>query len=241
MNEPIGHDLVWTREHVARFWEYYSTFKAVEDDYFSKQLGDTVINFVKRYVLLTGKILDYGCGPGFLIEKLLRDGRSCWGLDSVESNIRIIESKFSGHPRFMGAFHADTLPTPIPNEMFDTVFLIETIEHLLPDELPLILKELNRITKTGGTLIITTPNNENLDANKVMCPNCGNIFHHMQHVNSWTVNSLSSLMAEAGFRKTLCTATTLRPRTLWGYYKQITDTLTRHTPQNLIYIGEKYR
>lgn len=241
MNQNIGHELVWTRETVARFWEYYSTFKAVEDDYFSKQLGDTVIKFVKRYIPLTGNILDYGCGPGFLIEKLLQDGRSCWGLDSVESNVKIIESKFNGHPHFKGAFHADTLPTTIPDGMFDTVFLIETIEHLLPDELPLIVNELNRITKTGGHLIITTPNNENLDANKVMCPNCGNIFHHMQHVNSWTVNSLSNLMSQAGFKRVICTATTFRPRTIGGFYKQLTDAITRHTSQNLIYLGEKNR
>ena len=240
MNQNIGHELVWTQENVARFWEYYSTFKAVEDDYFSKQMGDTVIRFVKRYIPLKGNILDYGCGPGFLIEKLLQDGRSCWGLDSVESNIRIIKSKFDGHPHFMGAFHAHKLPTAIPNGMFDTVFLIETIEHLLQDDLPIILKELYRITKAGGNLIITTPNNENLDASKVICPNCSSIFHLMQHVNSWTTNSLSNLMTEAGFRKIICTSTTFRPRTIWGYYKNITDVITRHSPQNLIYIGEKY-
>lgn len=241
MNQNIGRDLVWNQEHVARFWEYYSTFRAIEDNYFSKQLGDTVIQFVKRHIPLTGNILDYGCGPGFLIEKLLKDGHACWGLDSVESNVKIIESKFSGNPHFKGALHADTLPTPVPEGMFDTVFLIETIEHVLPDELPLLLKELNRIIRPGGKLIITTPNNENLDASKVICPNCGSIFHLMQHVSSWTTQSLSHRMSEMGFKKIICTATTFRPRSLWGYYKQLTDMITRHTPQNLIYIGEKDR
>ena len=239
MSHNISHEVIWTREKVDRFWKYYSTFEAIQDNYFSKQLGDTVIGYVKKYIHLAGNILDYGCGPGFLIEKLLRDQLSCWGLDAVESNIKIIEAKFDGNPYFKGAYYADKLPTAIHNEQFDIVFLIETIEHLLQDDLQAILKEIYRITKTGGRLVITTRNNENLDASKIICPDCGCIFHQMQHISFWTTHSLSNLMAEVGYKKILCTTTTFRPRTIWGYYKNMTDIITKHSAENLIYIGEK--
>jgi 2-polyprenyl-3-methyl-5-hydroxy-6-metoxy-1,4-benzoquinol methylase len=239
MNQNISHEVVWNREKVSRFWEYYSTFEAIEDNYFSKQVGDTVIGFVKKHIQLAGNILDYGCGPGFLIEKLLKERLACWGLDAVESNVKIIETKFDGNPYFKGAYYADTLPTSIPDHQFDVVFLIETIEHLLQDDLQAILKEIHRITKPGGKLVITTRNNENLDASKIICPDCGCIFHLMQHVSSWTTDSMSNQMAVLGFKEIVCTTTTFRPRTLWGYYKNITDAITRHPTQNLIYIGKK--
>ena len=239
MKREIGHEVVWTTEKVSQFWEYYSTFEAIEDNYFSKQLGDTVIGFAKRHITLAGNILDYGCGPGFLIEKLLKDGLMCWGLDAVESNIEIIKRKFDGHPRFIEAYHADKLPTAIQENQFDVVFLVETIEHLLQDDLQAILKELYRITRTGGKLIITTRNNENLDASKIICPDCGCIFHLMQHVSSWTADSLSAVMTEVGFQKIVCATATFRPRTLWGHYKNITDAISRHPAENLIYIGKK--
>jgi 2-polyprenyl-3-methyl-5-hydroxy-6-metoxy-1,4-benzoquinol methylase len=240
MNNSVGHNVVWTKDKVSRFWEFYSTFEAIEDNYFSKQLGDTVLEFVKKHIRLAGNILDYGCGPGFLIEKILKDQLACSGLDAVESNVKIIEAKFKDNPYFKGAYHADTLPTTIRNGQFDNVFLIETIEHLLPpDELQSILKEIYRITKTGGRFIITTRNNENLNASKIICPDCGCVFHAMQHVSSWTTDTLSNLMTEIGYKKIICTAATFRPRTLWGYYKNITDFISRESAKNLIYIGEK--
>jgi 2-polyprenyl-3-methyl-5-hydroxy-6-metoxy-1,4-benzoquinol methylase len=239
MNHKVNREVVWTKEKVARFWEYYSTFNAVEDNYFSKQLGDTVIKFVKRHIKLNGNVLDYGCGPGFLIEKLLEDQISCSGLDAVESNVKIIETKFEANPYFKGAHYADKLPTEIQDEQFDIVFLIETIEHLLQDDLQMVLKEIYRLIKKGGKLVITTRNNEDLDARKIICPDCGGVFHVMQHTSSWTTHSTSNLMAEIGFKKIICTATTFRPMTLWGYYKNITDFITRHPAENLVYIGEK--
>lgn len=239
MNQKSVHEVNWTKEKVARFWEYYSTFEGIEDNYFSKQVGDTVIRFVRKYISLTGDILDYGCGPGFLIEKLLNDRLACSGLDSVESNIKIIESKFRNNPYFKGGHYADKLPTEIPDAQFDIVFLIETIEHLLPEERQSIFKEIHRILKRDGKLIITTPNNEKLDASKIICPDCGCIFHQMQHVSSWTTHSLSNLMTEAGFRKIVCTTRTFRPRTLWGFLFKIADFIRRRPAVNLIYIGGK--
>ena len=239
MNHNVGHQVTWTREKIARFWEYYSQTNAVEDNYFSKQLGDTVIKYVKKHIFLGGNVLDYGCGPGFLIEKLLRDQITCSGLDAVESNVKIIKTKFDGNPYFGGAYYADKLPTAIQDEQFDVVFLVETIEHLLADDLQAVLREMHRLAKKGGKVVITTRNNENLDVKKIICPDCGGVFHQMQHVSSWTTHSLSTLMAEYGFNKIICTTETFRPRTVWGYLLKVMDFIRRLPAVNLVYIGEK--
>jgi 2-polyprenyl-3-methyl-5-hydroxy-6-metoxy-1,4-benzoquinol methylase len=239
MKSNFEHEIIWTEEKVARFWNFYSTFAPISGTYFSKQVGDTVIRLTHKYASLSGNVLDYGCGPGFLMEYLLARKIACWGLDFAESNLKLVSEKFKNNPYFKGVYYADKLPTSISNGEFDLVFLLETIEHILPDELEAVFQEINRITKRGGKIIITTPNNENLDSKKVMCPDCGCIFHPVQHVRSWTTTSLPQFMESVGYTKTTCFSTTLRPLNLLYPLWKIGEFINRKPPVNLIYIGEK--
>jgi len=51
----------------------------------------------------------------------------------------------------------------------------------------------------GGALIITVPDNENLEDNMVFCPNCKSWFHKVGHVRSFDKESLKQLIEESGF------------------------------------------
>jgi hypothetical protein len=71
-----------------------------------------------------------------------------------------------------------------------------------------MLGEIRRILKPGtGYLFVTTPNNENLEASTVFCPECGAVFHRYQHLRSFTIESLEELMRSHGFATTLCNIT----------------------------------
>ena len=48
-------------------------------------------------------------------------------------------------------------PLPFADESFDTILLCEVLEHMEVDPM-YMLSEINRVLKTGGTLILTTPN-----------------------------------------------------------------------------------
>jgi hypothetical protein len=50
-------------------------------------------------------------------------------------------------------------------------------------------------------IVITTPNDEVLDDNKVFCPNCNSVFHRWQHVKSWSASSLEKVITNFGFKK----------------------------------------
>ena len=59
---------------------------------------------------------------------------------------------------------------PYPNESVDEIYTSHMIEHLLPSEFELALREWKRLLKPGGKLIIRCPNfllyvQEFLDAN----------------------------------------------------------------------------
>jgi len=61
---------------------------------------------------------------------------------------------------FKNSVAADALRLPFPDNRFDTVVIAEVIEHV---ESPfLLLKEIHRVLKEGGKIIITTPSGWNL-------------------------------------------------------------------------------
>lgn len=47
---------------------------------------------------------------------------------------------------------------PWKDNSFNFVFFCDVIEHLIPSDVPVIMKEINRILKKGGFLIVITPN-----------------------------------------------------------------------------------
>lgn len=93
-------------------------------------------------------ILDAPCGAGLLAEALRQAGYEALGAD--------IEPAAAS--RLGSAFRCVDLNGPLPfaDASFDLVFSIEGIEHL--EGRYACLRELHRVLKPGGTLVLTTPN-----------------------------------------------------------------------------------
>ena len=126
---------------------------------------------------------------------------SCRGVEFSRVSVELANKRLEGNPYFKGVELAEGFPLPFEAETFDAVFFLETIEHILPEEFEHTLKELYRILKKGGYVIVTTPNAENLEGGKIICPECGCIFHGGQHLSVWSANSLTSSMAQFQFQK----------------------------------------
>jgi 2-polyprenyl-3-methyl-5-hydroxy-6-metoxy-1,4-benzoquinol methylase len=100
-----------------------------------------------------GRVLDLGCGDGRTGKRLFDEGFEVCALD-------MDEPKFQFKREI--PFKAGSLDNPLPyiNEEFDYVIFMEVIEHIYnPD---FIISEISRILKTGGRLVLSTPNILNL-------------------------------------------------------------------------------
>lgn len=235
----IVHSVEWTNEKLTRFWDWHNT-KDYQDNWFTKQVGDGLINFVTKHVKIEGDILDYGSGKAHFTNLLLQFKRAnISSSDFSEKAVNYAQAAFKSKKNFKGAYLLKTLPSDIKKESFNIVFLLETIEHLTENYLNATLREINRILQKNGKLIITTPSNENLIANYVHCPDCGAVFHRMQHMRSFSETKLAKLVDSYNFSKILCHSLHL------GVYKNknlikrcIVTNLFPQKP-NLIYIGKK--
>lgn len=195
------HDIEWNDENVARLWNYYAR-NGGDDIYFAKRFGHRILKASGLPLNDRLKVLDFGCGPGFMWEHI-KNLCAEWqytGLDFSESSIEKVKSRASGDDQFAGAACVESLPTALPDAEFDAILLLEVVEHLKDEYLRETLKEANRLLKPGGVVVITTPNEEDLSACTKFCPECGSIFHEWQHVRTWNVDELQRAVERYGFR-----------------------------------------
>lgn len=101
-------------------------------------------------------------------------------------------------------FNLEDARFPYEDETFDVVLFCEIIEHLLIDPLH-ALREINRITKTGGVLVTTTPNVARL-GNVLTLIEGGSIYDpysgygpYGRHDREYSLHELVRLLQFAGF------------------------------------------
>lgn len=234
------HDVAWTREKSARFWAFKAEQARDGVTYFSQEVGSSLLRLVAaRGVDMRGRVIDFGCGLGHLLERLLERGVAAEGIDFSAESVEAVRRRLGSNPLFRGAQVVDGIPTHLEAGSADTVFLIETIEHLLDGDLEATGAELGRIVKTGGHVVVSTPNEEHLAGSQTMCPDCGGRFHQMQHVRSWSARSLADFMGRYGFEEVMS-----RPVYLSETWAR-TRLLTRAAPlmgkrlPHLVYVGRK--
>ena len=96
-----------------------------------------------------GKVLDLGCGDGDYGKRL-----KGLGFDVTAADIDTARFRYKNEIEFK---HCDiTKQLPFTDNYFDYVLLMEVVEHLRNPYV--VLAEINRIIKGGGSLVISTPN-----------------------------------------------------------------------------------
>jgi SAM-dependent methyltransferase len=133
--------------------EYDKMYSLEEANWWYSGRRDLVLNTATRIdKVLLGKplrILDVGCGTGINL-KYLQDLGDAYGLDISKDALKFSRSR--GLPSLICG-SADKLP--FKDGRFDLVLALDVIEHI--DEDIFAVRELCRVLKPGGHLIITVP------------------------------------------------------------------------------------
>jgi SAM-dependent methyltransferase len=236
----LPRNITWTEQSIARFWDWQATNQKTQQNYFSRMVGSSVLDVVQRRVGLRGTVVDVGAGTGFLTEELLRRRVDVIALDTSPESVTLLSERLANEPGFVGAKVSKITKLPLPDATADFVFLIETIEHLDDRVGQDILRELFRIARPGGFVVITTPHNEDLSKAEVMCPDCGCRFHTMQHMRSFTRASLAREGEAAGFATVVCEATLFSSRWVGTrLFQHLRFKLTGRAWPHLLYIGRR--
>lgn len=205
MNVNTKKPADWTEDDIAAFWDWQSKSVSRQHQYFTSVMAPGIARYLKNKGLLKGSVLDYGCGAGHLLQQMVKeDDVDFYGLDFSEDSIAATKKRTPDKANLKQLLVATTLPSAFGNASFDTITLIETIEHLQDEKLHETLDELYRLLKPNGKLFITTPFNEALDKHLHFCPFCKTEFHHIQHMQSFDVARLTALAKQHHFGVDYC-------------------------------------
>lgn len=185
----------WNDETVGRFWAWQSQFP---ESYFTNLFGDRIVRRLRPHLRAEGgEVLDYGCGLGFLPRHLASLGLKVWATDFSPEAIAKTVERNRNVAGFMGA---QTVAELIgQGRTFARIVTVEVIEHLDDGHLASFFTALRQLLASGGRVIITTPNNENLRASEIYCPCCDHVFHRYQHVRSFSADTLAGAVRDHGF------------------------------------------
>lgn len=98
------------------------------------------------------KFLEIGCGLGYFSNKASRLGAKVSGID-IGPKLVAINKKLTPNGKFMVS---SASKLSFKDESFDVVLSTEVIEHV--ENQKAALKEMSRVLKRNGILVITTPN-----------------------------------------------------------------------------------
>ncbi|MGB5694891.1 MAG: class I SAM-dependent methyltransferase [Polyangiales bacterium] len=211
--------LVWTDDHVRRFWEYESQFP---ENYFSYGYRNKIVPRLRGALDGKKRVLDFGCGGGFLIPALSRVADEVYGVDFSPKSVELTNERSTHIENFKGAY--------APHEAvemgleFDGILAVEVIEHLPDQQLESTVSLIKQLLEPGGVIVFTTPNEEDLAASRLYCPECDHVFHRWQHVRSWNTRSLAEFLRARGFVEARTWTTDFSPPLglgVWGQVRRV--------------------
>jgi len=92
MDQAI-HPVKWNEETVKRIWDFYGESPYYRSQYFTNHSGHRMLRVINRIVDIKATIVDYGCGPGFLLKHL--ESYNAWqkyiGIDSSTQSLKQIK------------------------------------------------------------------------------------------------------------------------------------------------------
>ena len=141
------------------------------------------------------KILDIGCGNGWLSTLYRLEGDEVHGIDISELNIEKAKSR-----GVQALLHNVENGLPYNDSFFDIIICVDVLEHLFFPEK--IVKETYRVLKNNGILIVGVPNLYCL-RNKIEMFLGKAIFieypMNFEHIRHYSKRTISKILTDNGF------------------------------------------
>lgn len=175
----------------SKFWDKIfrnKIFNFTNDKITDKKYSE-IIKVVKK---IGGKMLDVGIGSGSFERKILKrkiENLSFYGVDiskvSIDEVIKNIPGTF---------VNSSIYKIPFKSNFFDIVICLEVLEHIPPSKVFAALKEIRRICREGGLLVVSVPLNEELEKLIKTSQNPSG------HVRVYSPNLIKSELEISGFQ-----------------------------------------
>lgn len=152
------------------------------------------------------RVLDIGSTPFTLYLKSRQPHWDVWGLDRSD----FFAARFARHGVQLRTCDLDTDALPFDDSFFDAIIFAEVLEHVFRPHSE-VLRELHRILRPGGRLLISVPNIARLNQRAKLLFGFSPLppadsqlnrasIHGHGHLHEYTMRELCGTLARAGFQ-----------------------------------------
>ena len=156
------------------FWDQVAWVYDIFANFINRRANRALCATVEELISPTDEVLECACGTGLLSGVMAKRCRRLVATDFSANMLKRAKKKFGAYDN-VEFEQADIMQLRFPDESFDVVVAANVI-HLL-DEPYRALKELDRVCRTGGRLIIPT---------------------YMNRTDKGTTNHVSNAIGKAG-------------------------------------------
>ncbi len=178
---------------------YFDKIAERYDKWYDTKVGKYVDETEKKLVFSLletkkGISLDLGCGTGNYTLELKNKGFEVFGLDISKQMLKIAKKK----RKDLFLIRGDAYLLPFKDNTFDLVLSITLFEFIKEPEK--VIKEIYRVLKPGGELIIGTMNARSL---WFLFKRLKSLFRETayRYARFYTVSELKNLLEKEGFKK----------------------------------------
>ncbi len=111
------------------------------------------LSFLRRHVSVGDRVLDVGCGEGTFAGELAAGGARVTAIDVAREPLRRAAARHPGLD--LRLVSAEPPSWSLPDGAFDVVWAGEVLEHVA--DTAGLLSEIRRVLRSGGTLVLSTP------------------------------------------------------------------------------------
>lgn len=153
-----GYGSLWSPadEHQARALILNETDPEVFESSGKRQAEEVI-----RPLLREGDVdvvLDLGCGIGRVARYVAPMCRRLWAVDASDEMLSHAARRLSGLGNVRLARCTGTAIPDVPDGDVDVAYSVLTLQHLEREDAFLLLRELHRVLRPGGTAFLTFPN-----------------------------------------------------------------------------------
>ena len=156
----------------------------------------TKFDYIKKKINKKNIHLDVGCGSGTFISLL--NNKESYGIDISSKQIKYASKKYGKKNK---KFYSFSKRIPFKKNFFDSISLIELIEHLSDREIYILFKEIFRILKPDGIIHITTPNYLSFwPLIEIILNQISKVSYENQHINKFNLFNVSKITKKLRLR-----------------------------------------
>jgi 2-polyprenyl-3-methyl-5-hydroxy-6-metoxy-1,4-benzoquinol methylase len=190
---------VAAREHHEAAWESVPEKLAPADAALRAHLLVSRLALLSTRDLPPPRVLDIGCGEGYFAALMARAGAAVVAVDVAREPLRRARQ---AHPQLDLRLVEPDARLPFEDSSFDAVWAGEVIEHVA--DTAAWLSEVRRVLRSGGMLLLSTPNHGALQL-LYMALRPRRFDAHFdprsEHLRFYTRRTLAALLADFGFER----------------------------------------